>query len=252
MIRYTSIIWLSVLLCFSVATPVSPEKAPCSMAQATVTFLKGEAHVLHGEGARACPLRINDPLKQGDKVTTGKEALIEIQLPDGSFIRFSENTEFSVTDLIYKGRTRERSFKFKMFLGRAWANAKELAGRGKNFEIVSETAVAGIKGTTFRMNVEKDKSVVVKVYRGDVYVASPPGEIPKHGVEIGRPREIPGPSEVPGPREVTLQEWEYIVREMQEIKITAQGKALKPSYFSPEADMNDWVLWNQQRDALVR
>ena len=252
MLKLKWTVCLGVFLCLSMAVVSSIESADCFKDQAIVTFLKGKASLLHKGEEKAIRLRVRDSINQGDTVTTGKKTLIEIELPDGSFIRFADNTKFTIDDLIYNRQGKDRNFKFKLLLGRTWANAKELLGRKKRFEIASETAVAGIKGTTFRMNVQKDKSALIKVYKGDVYVANPPMVAPKSDGKIGAPEEIPGPAEVLGPREVTLKEWQYIVKEMQQITITSEGEALKPIYFSPEADMNDWVLWNKKRDTLIR
>ena len=246
-----STICLIVLIFLLVSVSFSKEVGS-SKAQAVVTFLQGKVYILPKGAEKGTPLKVHDILHKEDRINTGEKALIEIKLPDGSFVRFADNTSFTVSDLSYDRESGDKNFGVKLFLGRTWANAKGFLGKGKKFEISSENAVAGIKGTIYRMDVRKDKSVLIRVYGGNVYVTSPPKEIPKPVFEIGVPKEVTGPKEVPGPRQVPLKEWEHIVKEMQQIVITPQGKTLKPVSFSPEEDISDWVMWNKKRDELIK
>jgi len=45
-----------------------------------------------------------------------------------------------------------------------------------------------------------------------------------------------------------MEEWTYIVKAMQQIVVNPDGSTTKPFRFSPEADLNDWVRWNRERD----
>jgi hypothetical protein len=104
------------------------------------------------------------------------------------------------------------------------------------------------------VNVEEDKSALVKVYDGSVYVANPPkdesGRPPR---EVSAPVPVPGPHEVPPPyHEVTMEEWHVIVKSFQQVTISPDGVASQPQDFDPEADADDWVKWNQERDKQTR
>jgi hypothetical protein len=98
------------------------------------------------------------------------------------------------------------------------------------------------------MNILEDSSTVVKVYSGEVTVQKP-----VRGPDRAEaPHPVQGPHPVSGPRKISMEEWTYIVRAMQQIVVRPDGTAEKPVVFSVEADSNKWVRWNQERDAKSR
>ena len=217
---------------------------------AVVTYLKGNAsYLLKGE-KDWLKLAKGTKIPAGAKVKTLQKTRVEFKLPDGSYIRFSENTTFTMVDLAYKARKKKGFlFRVRVFLGRSWANTRKMLDRRSKFEITSKTSVAGVRGTIYRMDVEKDQTTIVKVYTGNVYVIPPPREVPKPYYDVKGPQEISKPfTEIPKPREVTLQEWEYVVKSMQQIVIMPDGKAKKPVKFDSIKDLDDWIRWNKKRD----
>jgi hypothetical protein len=116
--------------------------------------------------------------------------------------------------------------------------------------MMAENSVAGVRGTVYRMDVNEDKSNLVRVYDGTVHVsgsaeAPPPPQAP---AVIGPPTKIEGPKSIPGPRVVTMEEWVYILKSMQQIVVRPDGTAEKPKDFKPEEDRDPWVDWNKARD----
>lgn len=188
------------------------------------------------------PVLKGDFLGTNENVKTGVKSRLELTLPDGSRVRFSENTTFKVESLMFT--EEERGFEIKVFFGKAWSKAAKFKKASK-FEVKTSTAVAGIRGTTFRVDANEDLSSLVKVYEGEVAVNSLPAESQD---KVRKPKYISGPKEVPGPHEVSREEWSYIVKSWQQIAVSPEGIASKPVSFLPEEDKNEWVLWNQEMD----
>ncbi len=73
----------------------------------------------------------------------------------------------------------DRKVSARLLVGNVWANVARAVGGEARFEVKTENAVAGVRGTTFRVDAAHDKSVVVRVYSGTVAVAgggaAPPG-----------------------------------------------------------------------------
>lgn len=209
--------------------------------KAYVSYLEGSAFKSKN-GKDWKPLSKGDSLSVGDSVKTGTKSRLELTLPDGSKVRFSENTNFKVEASLFKDEAR--SFGVKMFLGKVWAKASK-AKKDSRFEVKTANAVAGVKGTTYRIDVQEDTSSLVRVYDGEVVVGSLPIGIEGQG---RKPKYVPGPTEVPGPHEVTREEWSYIVKSWQQITISPKGIASKPVSFTQEEDRDEWVAWNQEMD----
>jgi len=219
-----------------------------------VSFIAGCAEVMPTGTTEWNSLGVNSVLVSGDQVRTQDKSRIEITLPDQSVLRFAENTRFRVIKMDVSTEMKKRNVNVDVILGRTWANVSKTLGVTSSFELSSENAVAGVRGTIYRMNVYEDKSALVRVYDGEVAVSGG-GEI--KGTDplskmYTQPHKIEGPKPVPGPRRVSMEEWTYIIRSMQQIRIRADGVAETPRSFSDAEDKNDWVDWNRTRDNIVK
>jgi hypothetical protein len=210
---------------------------------ARVNYLKGNASVARGKVPPA-PLSVGDNLVSGDRVITGKGARIELRLPDGSFLRFDERTTFELVAAVMDKKAQARKVSVTVVLGRTWAKVARFFGRKSRFELATPTAVAGVRGTTYRMNVNADTSAVVKVYDGEIEVKRREAPAP----EAAAPPILSKPTPVEGPRPVSMESWVYLVGALQQININADGTAQKPFRFDIAEDLNEWVQWNKLRD----
>lgn len=219
-------------------------------AEAIVTIVDGTARVFTKDKATGRKLKKGDKLGKEHEVRVGERSRIEIRFPDGTLMRLSEKSRLAMSEVQYDKKTENKNVKVNLTVGKLWAKVKKLTTPDSSVEVRTSNAVAGVRGTVYRVNVEDDKSAMVKVYDGSVYVASPPkDETGKPPDQVSVPVPVPGPHEVPPPmHEVTAEEWHVIVKAMQQITISSQGAASQPQNFDPNADADDWVKWNQERD----
>lgn len=228
---------------FASAIGMAAEKA------AVVTRLDGNALVFAREGKAGTPLRKNDQIMAGQQVKVGEKSRIELKYPDGTIMRFAERSTIKMEDITYDGKTKRKKVRVDLGGGKLWANVKKLVTSDSKVEVKTVNAVAGVRGTTYRVNVAEDNSAMVKVYDGSVNVTGVHKEQPKPAGQITAPVEVPGPQQVPPPyHEVSMEEWTVIVKSMQQVTISPQGVASQPQDFTPQQDMDDWVRWNQERD----
>jgi hypothetical protein len=226
-----------------------PEIVEMEGGQAKVTLVEGSAELFRKEPDLRRPMVKGDLLRHGDRVTTGDQTRVELAMPDDSFLRFDEKTTFELLSVDYDEETKQRDIQVHAALGKTWAKVSGLVGGGGRFQVSSKNAIAGVRGTTFRMNVNPDTSVVVKVYWGEIHVSSPPKKADRP-IEVSKPEKVAGPHPVEGPRPVTMQEWTYIVRAMQQVVVQPDGTVSKPFRFDSKVDADDWVRWNQMRDRM--
>lgn len=219
---------------------------------ALVTRLEGTAFWQKKNRAEKNQLSIGTTLSDGDQVTTNIDSRIELKLPDNSFIRFDEETTFELTSLAVNEEEKKRDINVNVVIGKTWANVTSFLGDRGGFAITTKTAVAGVRGTVYRVNVNKDNSAVVKVYWGEVSVSQRP-LTPTYDAsgKLAQPIKIPGPHPVSGPYSVSKEEWTFIVKTMNQISINQDGTATKPEQFKPEDDTNAWVVWNQTLDREI-
>ncbi len=224
-------------------------KVAVGSGNAVVTVLTGKALLTRAGTTQRVKLVPDVRLSAGDRITTGTGARLELKLPDGSFLRFDERTTFKLVSMVGLQKSSKRNISISLIVGKTWARVSKLFGKSRGgFAISTRTAVAGVRGTTFRMNVNEDNSAVLKVYDGEVEVKKKT----EADTDVkAAPPVFTRPVPVAGPHPVSMEEWVYIVKSLQQISISADGTATRPFRFDIKADLNAWVRWNQMRDSEV-
>jgi hypothetical protein len=219
--------------------------------EARVNQLDGSAQVLPDGKKKWRALRVRDALRGGDEIRTGSRTRLELIMPDYSVMRFADNSHFKILQIETGDESTPRNVKIHMAVGKSWANLSRAVGKKGRFDLSCENAVAGVRGTIYRMNVEEDKSALIKVYDGQVSVSGGGQDEEKKPV-LGPPQKISGPKPVSGPRKVGMEEWTFIIKAMQQIRIGADGKAGESRDFTEQEDRDDWVDWNKSQDSELK
>lgn len=223
------------VLVLALAVPAAPR---ADGPAATVSFLDGEA--TRSAGGKNERLAQGSALREGDQVETRKRTRLELTLADGSLVRLGPLSAARLETAAFGKSADDRKVSARLLVGNVWANVAKAVGGDSRFEVKTENAVAGVRGTTFRVDAAHDRSVVVRVYSGTVAVA---------GGGLPRPEHRPGElrHQVPGPQEVTREQWEKIVTTMMEVRVSAAGQPEEPRSFALAAD-DPWEAWNRERD----
>ncbi len=98
-------------------------------------------------------------LKVGDVVRVGDRSFAKLKYYDGSYVRVAPGSVLKIKD--EKGIYLSR--------GRVLSKIRKVLGK-KGFYVSTQTAVAGVRGTEFEVNVKSDSEVEVVVYEGKVEV----------------------------------------------------------------------------------
>jgi hypothetical protein len=208
----------------------------------SVTFVAGEA--TRSAGGKVEKLAVGSPLYAGDVLETKRRTRLEVKLADQSVLRLGPLSRATVEEAAFGRSVDDRKVSAKLLVGKVWAHVAKAVGGEARFEVKTENAVAGVRGTTFRVDAAKDRSVVVKVYSGTVAVAAGPIPRPEHGAAQGERRQVAGP------QEVSREQWEKIVTEMMQVRVSAAGVPAEPEPFAlAQAGGDEWEEWNRSRDA---
>ena len=210
----------------------------------SVTFLAGEA--TRSAAGKAEKLQVGSLVYAGDVLETRRRTRLEVKLADQSVVRLGPVSRAVLERAVFGKSVEDREVSARLAVGRIWANVAKAVGGEARFEVQTENAVAGVRGTTFRVDAAKDRSVVVKVYSGTVAVAGGKIPRPEHGAPQGKGER----RQVAGPQEVTREQWEKIVTEMMQVRVSAAGVPAEPEAFAlAKAAGDEWEEWNRSRDA---
>lgn len=213
-----------------------------------VTFVSGEA--TRTAGGRSEKLALGAPVFVGDVIETQGRTRLELTLRDQSVVRFGPRSRVVLGAAVFGRSVEDRKVAARLVAGEVWAKVAKAVGGDSRFEVQTANAVAGVRGTTFRVNARTDRSVVVKVYGGTVAVAG--GAIPRP-IHEGEARAAPAGKkkrvQVAGPKEVSREQWERLVGAMMQVKVAADGSPAEPEPFQlASADEDAFEAWNRERD----
>jgi len=210
----------------------------------------GSVTVIEGPAFRTPKGGTEQPLEQGaaieleDTLRTGPAGTMKVTLTDQSVVVLGPDSELLVERGEFEGQERSK-VGLKLLVGGLWAKVKKvIAGTDSTFEVSAARAVAGVRGTIFRIDATpliagtrppKIRETLVRVTEGRVAV----------NAQVKKAAAKPPPTgprvEVPGPTEVTAEEWE---RRFVELQAGRQVRITDTQFQTGKA--------SQQKDAIDR
>lgn len=200
---------------------------------AVATQVQGTAVIFTREAPAGRPITNNDSIGRSDRVEVEGNSRLELRLPDGSWVRLSENTRLTVRMLQFEKRTGIMSLQAFLHTGKVWAKIHKPATAGSSVEIITSAGLATGSEAVFGVDAKENASAAIDVYEGGVLIVSAAKETPPADGRTNELAEVPPVS----------------VRALQQASFPAQEGAAQPRDFTLKSAMNDWIRWNLQRDA---
>ncbi|HEV2863408.1 MAG TPA: DUF6600 domain-containing protein [Pyrinomonadaceae bacterium] len=180
-----------------------------------VTLVKGEASLLRADGDEWESLRLNLPLVEGDRLTTGRDSRLEIQVDARNFVRLGADSTLKVVTL------RDEGIAFSVTEGTATFRLARFDRDREYFEVdAPKSTMAAEKTGLYRVDVNGKGEVSVTV-RDD-----------------GRARIY---SESSG----------FVLRNNRTAKLTYYGADEADWEMSSAASFDEWDSWNDERERYL-
>ncbi|WP_176047132.1 FecR domain-containing protein [Burkholderia sp. BCC1644] len=138
---------------------------------ARVVAVQGTAE--RASGAAYAPLANDATLAEGDRVRTGPNGFVTLELTDGTHMSLPPDSQLDLKSLRRTVLTGTLDREFELTRGSVESEVTHLKKRDDRFQIRSPSVVAGVRGTRFRVNYDAagNASTRVEVLDGTVGVA---------------------------------------------------------------------------------
>ncbi len=134
---------------------VSPDfKKGAGPAIGSAQMVQGDAFVIHmGQTTVAYTLKKGSPLFAGDTLVTGERSRVNAKMNDKSVIGLAPVSKLVLDKSVYDPKKDERSTFLSLMWGRARFIVAKITGKKPNYQVMTPTAVCGVRGTDFAVGV---------------------------------------------------------------------------------------------------
>ncbi len=199
-----------------------------------VSVLQGSAKRRATDGGELA-LAVGSAIQLGDVISVGPASRLKLTLNDESVIMLDEKSELTISEADFENQVR-KGFSANLGFGKFWAKVKKaVSGSDAKFEVTTDRAVAGVRGTIFRVDAvtlvkgsTKTKGTRVRVTKGKVAVDSRFNDQPQVARAVAPPKAKVQPGrrvQVQGPQEITREQWEEKFVELQKGWAVTVGEA---------------------------
>ncbi|GAC1523847.1 MAG: hypothetical protein NVS3B11_24410 [Collimonas sp.] len=142
---------------------------PDDPSTAQIAAMSGNIEAFAADG-RPIDISIGAILSEGAIINTGSNSFLSLSLPDQSHIALPSNSQVKLSKLRTARYTRSPRTEITLLKGRVESKVSPLDKNKGRFEVRSPLAVAGVRGTDFRVGLV-GSSVTTEVLSGGVAVA---------------------------------------------------------------------------------
>lgn len=159
--------WLIILtLVISLVLPGLGSEGGLALAADTLRVAKfiatqGDVKVLRAGGEKPFPAFKGMGLTQGDTVVTGKDGQATLEVAEDKEMKIAKNTRLMISELVQSLQDNADKTSFYLKAGQVYTNVKKTLAPGAKYEIRTPTAVMGVRGTQFFVNLSNGLAQVV-------------------------------------------------------------------------------------------
>lgn len=185
-----------------------------------------------GSGTKI-PLEVGSEIELKDTLDVGAKGNLKVTLTDGSVLMLGSKSRLVIDEASYRDQERE-GFSASLTFGKVWAKVtKAFSGSDAKFNVKTERAVAGVRGTIFRVDtgrlvktaaITRTPTTIVRVTEGRVAVEA---QVRRTAQAQAPVQPAKGPRrQVAGPQQISKEEWERKFVELQANQQVAVGEEL--------------------------
>ncbi len=191
------------------------------------------------------------PIKEGNKIKTGKNAYCDIVMQDGSTIRLSENTEIDITTLKLT-TNKEQNYKFRVNFGKILGLMGKLKSKESSISINTPTAVMAIRGTDFSV-ITSSESTNIGLFEGELNIKTETEEevVLKPDMEalIEKDKKTTVQDRLSKVMEKEKERWQKVKKYVEEIrkKIQERENYLQERLKIQKSKLKDWEKRREEK-----
>ncbi len=163
----TTISFLSAILLLGLL--VSCNDTPANVTTTKVVQCEGLVGIKGPDGS-STKAKVGSILLPDSMIRTGADAKAKVQIGDRAVISIEPNSSVKVRDLFKDGTTGQENTRIEFQAGKSMLNITKKLAAQDSFDVMTPSAVAGVRGTEFLVDTEDAEQSKIAVVSGSVVV----------------------------------------------------------------------------------
>ncbi|HET7875728.1 MAG TPA: FecR family protein [Methylomirabilota bacterium] len=197
---------------------VAPAAAQPKELPATVVTRAGPAETFIKGSPAWTPANLRAQVNEGDGVRTLPGGRLAVRTASGQVLRLAQLTQ--IFFLAPDGQAGDRPVLVKMDSGWLWVAVMPGSPPRSQIEVRAGPASVTVRGTGAGIRLNRDGSVLIRVFHGEALCAGPDAE----------------------------RRWERVLKEGWELLVLAAGAPAEPRRLTREEQDEEWLRWNEEQD----